>query len=40
MTLTVPTNNMQGQWIDPASGTLLKTITRQCRLANDSHSSF
>jgi hypothetical protein len=27
MTLTVPTNNMQGQWIDPASGTLLKTIT-------------
>jgi hypothetical protein len=27
VTLTVPTNNMQGQWIDPASGTLLKTIT-------------
>jgi Domain of unknown function (DUF5060)/Calx-beta domain/Immunoglobulin domain/Protein of unknown function (DUF4038) len=27
VTLTVPTNNMVGQWIDPASGTLLKTIT-------------
>ena len=26
-TLTVPTNNMQGQWIDPATGALLKTIT-------------
>ena len=23
----VPTNNMQGQWIDPATGALLKTIT-------------
>jgi hypothetical protein len=27
MTLTVPTNNMQGQWIDPATGALLKIIT-------------
>jgi hypothetical protein len=27
MTLTVPTNNMQGQWIDPATGSLVKTIT-------------
>jgi hypothetical protein len=27
VTLTVPTNNMQGQWIDPSTGTLLKTIT-------------
>ncbi|HTB83548.1 MAG TPA: Calx-beta domain-containing protein [Candidatus Sulfotelmatobacter sp.] len=27
LTLTVPTNNMQGAWIDPATGGLLKTIT-------------
>ena len=27
VTLTVPTNNMQGQWIDPATGALLKTFT-------------
>jgi hypothetical protein len=27
VTLTVPASNMQGQWIDPQTGTLLKTIT-------------
>jgi hypothetical protein len=27
VTLTVPTNNMLGEWIDPATGTLLKTIS-------------
>ena len=27
VTINVPTNNMQGQWIDPQTGTLLKTIT-------------
>ena len=27
VTVNVPTNNMQGEWIDPATGTLLKTIT-------------
>lgn len=27
VTINVPTNNMQGQWIDPQSGALLKTIT-------------
>jgi hypothetical protein len=27
VTLNVPTNNMQGRWIDPKTGTLLKTVT-------------